>query len=443
LTNGYSLTQRLAWRVVLLAALSLSLFSTGCWLATRWLLVDSQITVLERTQRIVQEIARAGYNVGGVPTMSERVAFYAPRRPGTRLVLRDGTGAVVYEDQNDPPWLLSDHVRGVDFGVEGTPLRGRLVLDAERDARTLTRLALLLLLGTAVASAGAWLLVGWVLRRGLLPLRELAERTQRIRPQQLNQRLAMVEPVQELQPWIDQFNALLGRVESAYAQLEAFNANVAHELRTPLAAVIGHLEVALSRERDAEALRETLLLSLERLRGLSAMVGDMLFLSRADRGALARRGAPVSLAALAQQVAEFHEAALDERHLALQVSGDATLTMDEGLIKRAVSNLIGNATRYAEPGSVVQLSIETGSEPGEVMVQVVNRGPGIPAEQLPHLFDRFYRADSARSDSDEHHGLGLAIVAAIARMHGGAPLARSANGLTGIGLSLRDGPVAT
>jgi two-component system, OmpR family, heavy metal sensor histidine kinase CusS len=413
--------------VVLLAAVSLGVFGAGSWWATRWLLVDAQVTLIERLQRIVLDIARAGYNVGGLDGVRERVTLYAPRRPGTRLELRDGAGVIVYADPSEPPWLVSEHVRDLEFAVEGTPLRGRLVLDVERDTGTLARLASLLLAGTVAASLVAWLLVSWVLARGMAPLRDLAERTRQIRPQQLNQRLTLPEPVHELQPWIDQFNALLGRVESAYGQLEAFNANVAHELRTPLAAVIGHLEVALSRERDVQALRETMLLGLEQLCGLSVLVADILFLSRADHGALARRGAPSSLADVSRKVAEFHEATLLERGLTMHIEGDATLALDEGLIKRALSNLIGNATRYADAGTEVQVLIEPlSAAPREsgpmdhVLLEVVNRGVGIPAGQLPRLFDRFYRADSARSDSDDHHhGLGLAIVAAIARMHGG------------------------
>jgi len=133
-------------------------------------------------------------------------------------------------------------------------------------------------------------------------------------------------------------------------------------------------------------------------------------------------------------VADVHEAAMEEAGLQWEVDGDASAEIDVRLLQRALSNLIGNATRHAERGSRVTVSIQ--SRDGEVEVRVVNRGETIASEHLPRLFDRFYRVDVARTGGDRNHGLGLAIVAAIARMHGGAVLAESRNGITSIGLVL-------
>jgi two-component system heavy metal sensor histidine kinase CusS len=172
---------------------------------------------------------------------------------------------------------------------------------------------------------------------------------------------------------------------------------------------------------------------------LSAIVNDMLFLSQADRGAVARRSAPVSLAELAHQVAEFHEGVLDEAGLRLTVEGDARVSVDAPLVKRAISNLMGNATRFAEPGSTVQVKIQpdAGSGGQGVRVVVENRGTVIEPQHLPHLFDRFFRAEASRVCTGEtHHGLGLAIVAAIARMHAGNTFARSQDRVTQIGFTL-------
>jgi two-component system heavy metal sensor histidine kinase CusS len=273
-------------------------------------------------------------------------------------------------------------------------------------------------------------------RRDLKPLDDLAAQTRAISARRLDQRLMLDRPAAELLPWIEQFNALMERLEQAYAQLEGFNADVAHELRTPLATLIGQTEVALSRERSVDSLRETLVSNLEEMQRLSAIVNDMLFLSNADRGAVARRGEPVSLAALAHQVAEFHEGSLDEAGLKLDVEGDATVAIDEPLVKRALSNLLGNAARFAERGSTVRVKI-AGSEPEGVQVVVQNRGEAIEPQQLPRLFDRFFRGDTSRCcDQEQHHGLGLAIVAAIARMHAGRTLAHSQAGLTEVGFTL-------
>jgi len=232
----------------------------------------------------------------------------------------------------------------------------------------------------------------------------------------------------------------MARLEQSYAQLEGFNADVAHELRTPLANLMGQTEVALSRERPMAEMRETLVSNLEEMQRLSAMINDMLFLSQADRGAVARRGEPVSLAVLAQQVVEFHEGALEDAGLRLRVEGDALLPVDESLIKRALSNLLGNATRFATRGSTVVIGIAPDAA-RQVQVEVSNQGPAIAPEALPRLFDRFFRADESRCcDGDEqHHGLGLAIVAAIARMHAGRTIAGSGDGTTRVGFTLAQG----
>jgi two-component system, OmpR family, heavy metal sensor histidine kinase CusS len=277
-------------------------------------------------------------------------------------------------------------------------------------------------------------------RRQLRPLRELTTQTRAISARQLDRRLSLDDPAEELLPWIQQFNALMDRLQQAYGQLEAFNADVAHELRTPLANLIGQTELALSRERSPDALRETLASNLEETQRLSALVNDMLFLSQADRGAMARRGEPVSLAALAAEVAEFHEATLEEAGLALRIDGDARVAVDEPLLKRALSNLIGNATRFAEPGSTVVVAIAADT-PEQVAVTVDNTGAEIDREHLPRLFDRFFRGDASRccEGEEQHHGLGLAIVAAIARMHAGRTLAESGSGRTRVGFTLAAG----
>jgi two-component system heavy metal sensor histidine kinase CusS len=294
-------------------------------------------------------------------------------------------------------------------------------------------LVLLTLISAAVAAMATW----WTTRRALRPLADLAAQTRAISPRRLDQRIALADPAEELLPWIEQFNALMGRLEQAYAQLEGFNADVAHELRTPLANLIGHTELALSRARPAAELQDTLVNNLEELQRMSALVNDMLFLSQADRGASARRGVPASLAALAAQVVEFHEAPLEDAGLAVRIEGDAQAAVDEPLFKRAVSNLLGNAIRFAERGSTVVVHIAPDT-PEQVRVVVENAGPAIEPAAMSRLFDRFFRADSSRccDGGEQHHGLGLAIVAAIARMHSGATLAESGGGHTRVGFTL-------
>jgi len=169
---------------------------------------------------------------------------------------------------------------------------------------------------------------------------------------------------------------------------------------------------------------------------MAVIINDMLFLAQADRGVKARRSAPVSLAELVAQVVEFHEAPMEEAGLSIRIDGDLRLPVDERLIKRALYNLLGNAIRYAQLGSELRVHIAQRAD-GCAQLWVENTGPTVPPEQLPRLFDRFYRADASRCEVERpHHGLGLSIWAAIARMHDGEAGVESAAGRTRVGFSL-------
>jgi two-component system heavy metal sensor histidine kinase CusS len=442
---SHSISNRLSKKLALFTVLVLGLLSVASWWSVKMLIVERSAQDLQARCALISDILALEARSGGLPAVTQRLRSDAPMRASTRLEVWRADGSALYADSTPLGMVSSDHVRRHEFdipapGVPGGMLRAAWTMDFTADAQMGQRwawaLTLTILLAGTLVAAGT----GWHVRRELKPLNRLAQVTRAISPQSLNQRLSLDDPAEELQPFITQFNALMERLERAYAQLEGFNADVAHELRTPLATLIGETEVALSRERSTDSLRETLSSNLEEMQRLSAMVNDMLFLSHADRGAVARRGAPVSLAALARQVVDFHEATLEEAGLRLQVQGDAQLAVDEPLFKRAVSNLLGNATRFAAPGSTVLLRIEPEATPHldpQVTVMVQNEGRGITAQQLPRLFDRFFRGEASRVCPDQHHhGLGLAIVAAIARMHAGHTLAESEAGVTRVGFTL-------
>jgi two-component system, OmpR family, heavy metal sensor histidine kinase CusS len=431
------LTALLFWR----ALLGVGLLSLLVLVALNSVLAHQQQSALERRVVKLTDIAVKAERDG--VALAERLADYAPRRAGTRLVVLAVDGRLVYEDADLPAHALSPHVRTAAFVPAGLPSgasspRFEITIDVAEDVELSRLMGAMLMAMTLFAALGARWAAGGAVGRGLAPLDQLSQQLAGIEPSSLGRRLRLVHPVGELQPWIDRFNALLARLEQAYLQLENFNADVAHELRTPLNNLLGQTEVALSRPRAAAQLQDTLVSNLEELQRLGALVQDMLFLSRADRGAQARREQPLSLSALVREVVEFHEAALDERGLRVAVVGEARMAVDPGLMRRAVSNLLSNAARHATPQSVVEIRIEwPDAVPGaQVWLTVVNRGAVIAPEHLPRIFDRFFRADPSRRASDVNHGLGLAIVAAIARMHGGVPVARSAEGQTTVGLTI-------
>ena len=148
-----------------------------------------------------------------------------------------------------------------------------------------------------------------------------------------------------------------------------------------------------------------------------------------------RRINVTSLCAIGSEVAEYHEAAMAESGPSIAIHGDADGNLDASLIKRAISNLLDNARRYATRGSTISIEIAW-ERSGVIRLAVVNEGRPVAASELVRVFDRFYRADTSRAHAEIHHGLGLSIVAAIARMHGGTPFAMSKCGRTTVGTLL-------
>lgn len=435
-----SLGRRLSYWLALQSLAGLVVVCASVYGATHLGFQARQSEELAQKQVQLRHLLAESARDGDVATLRHKLDDFFIGHPDMALALtRTGDGSAFYRRSSPPP---TGDVRVARFSLNApAPEQGSLdavlALDIREDTALLRRigftLAVAALAGALLVSAGGFLLV----RLGLRPLRDLVNQTRQLAADTLHRRLDGSAQPEELEPLIAQFNELLGRLELAYEQLEGFNADVAHELCTPLATLIGSTELALRKARDADELREVLGSNLEELQRVAGIVHDMLFLSQADRGASARRVPTPSLAALAQQVCNYHEAALVDAGLALEIVGDAQGSFDAPLLQRALSNLIGNATRYAQRGSSVRVDI-THAPTGEVQLMVVNRGVTIEPNDLPRLFDRFYRGDASRTDADRNHGLGLSIVAAIARMHGGRPLATSSGGISSIGMSLKD-----
>jgi two-component system heavy metal sensor histidine kinase CusS len=307
-------------------------------------------------------------------------------------------------------------------------------VDAEPFSNTLrtfeTALALLTLAGTAVAAGLGY----WIARIGLGPVQRLSADAQRIGPGNRAQRLQLPALPRELSDLGASFNAALDRLDAAYRQLETFNDDVAHELRTPLANLIGQTQVALARPRDAGALQEVLQSNLEELERLRAVVADMLFLARAEQGVRARGLVAASIAQEVGKTVEFLDLLLDEAGMSVLVEGDAVAPIETSLFRRALTNLLQNAIQHSRPGATVRVRIERNEHSAEVSFS--NPSVPIAAEHLPRLFDRFYRVDTSRHNSGENHGLGLAIVKAVAVMHNGTVFARSEDGVTTVGFSV-------
>lgn len=273
------------------------------------------------------------------------------------------------------------------------------------------------LASTFMAMVACTLLVWLVLRHGLRPLRRVAEQAALINPINLALRLPAKDAPQELRDMVAVFNAMLDRVSSGYERLSQFSADLAHEIRTPVGALIGQTQVALNRLRSPAEYQQLLESNLEELNRLRLIIDNILFLAQADHATLELERTPLAMADELQKIAEYFDGPADEAGLRLSVQASGTALVNTELCRRAVHNLVVNALRYSSPGTTIRL-IGVQDEGGSTLA-VENDGLPIPAEQLERLFDRFYRADAARGRPAESSGLGLAIVKAIMTLHGG------------------------
>ncbi|MGY1892865.1 two-component sensor histidine kinase [Pseudomonas asplenii] len=334
----------------------------------------------------------------------------------------------------DHPYPLKVLLTELPAKDQRPPLRFMIGIDTETFHETQHNLLIALIglaiVGVLMASALGY----WVARIGLKPLIKLSHEAQRLAPPLRAGRLRLSPLPPELEQFVDSFNSTLERVEQAYSRLESFNADVAHELRSPLTNLIGQTQVALTRGRSAEHYFEVLQSNLEELERLRSIINDMLFLASADQGNKATKLTSTSLADEVATTLEYLDFILEDAQVEVQVSGDAQVQIEVAHLRRALINLLSNAVQHTGPGQVIEVRIEV--EEHQVSIGVANPGSPIASEHLPRLFERFYRVDASRSNSGNNHGLGLAIVKAIALMHGGDVFVRSDRGMNTFGIYL-------
>ena len=279
--------------------------------------------------------------------------------------------------------------------------------------RVLGTILVSVLLGALAAG-----LLGWgVARVGIAPVRAFSALTSRITVDRLNDRISVDNLPPELADLGRSFNAMLARLEDSFRRLKEFSSDLAHELRTPISALLTQAQVALSRSRSADEYREVIYSAMEEYNRLARMTTDMLFLAKADSGLIVPAGETFEVRPEILALFDFYDALAESRQLKLEMTGSGTLRGDRIMFRRAVSNLLSNAIRHSAPGGTVSIQIATG--PTGTTLAVVNQGQPIPSEHLPRLFDRFYMADPARQRISEGSGLGLAITKSIIDAHGG------------------------
>jgi two-component system OmpR family sensor kinase len=287
---------------------------------------------------------------------------------------------------------------------------------------TVGRLELILIIGSAVAGLLVAVGVSWVMRRGLHPIETMAAQADRITAGDLTDRVSPQDPATEVGRLGAALNGMLTRIEAAISEREAsqeltrrFFADASHELRTPLASLRANAELyqqgALARRPQVDEAMRRIALEAQRM---SRLVDDMLRLARLDQHPDQQHDL-VDLTALVDGCAERAQVADPRRTWRAQIAPGLVSTGDEELLRRAVDNLLANVCAHTPAGTVA--TITAAERDGNVTVEVSDDGPGVPADRLPHIFDRFYRA--AAPPPCPGSGLGLAIVTAITAAHQG------------------------
>jgi len=297
----------------------------------------------------------------------------------------------------------------------------QIAIDVSQEEELLTRYRLWFW-GILLATSVLFPLVGYrIARHGIRPVEEIAATARRITSTNLRERIGSEGYPSELASLAGTFNEMLTRLEESFERISRFTADIAHDLRTPVNNIRGEAEVALARSRTVDEYRDVLESSLEEAVRLSELIGDLLFLARAESPSTDLHREHVNIGELLTTVRDYYDASATDAGILLVVNDGAeslSSELDRSLMLRAVSNLVSNAIAHTPTGGTVTLAAT--DEDAAIRIEVSDTGGGIPTEALPRVFDRFFRVDPSRSKASGGSGLGLAIVQSILTIHGGA-----------------------
>lgn len=306
--------------------------------------------------------------------------------------------------------------------VEVTLVVGRETAGIEQ---TLGQLRVLLTGGCATAALVSVGVLAWFVGHGLKPVGQLAMQIAEVGESDLTTRIGSTNCPAELMPIVDRLNDLLARLDRAFTREKTLTADVAHELRTPLAGLRSTLEVALSRPREAGVYRQAMVDGLAIISQTQAMVNNLLCLARLEAGQLSIKREPVSLEDLLHACWQPFADQARERSLRVDwdVDGRCILQTDREMLSRVLHNVFENAVTYADPNGTIR--IECTSRTGGFALRVSNTCGELPVNDVEHLFDRFRRGNRSRSEPGRRCGLGLPLCRRIAAVLGGSLSAES------------------
>lgn len=352
-------------------------------------------------------VRRAGPEAGTVPLLT----------PSQQQAARKGRITLTTTVDGDPERVMAQPVEGRPGWVAAA------AASLEAADGTVSALVTRLAVGGSILVVGCGIGAYLLARTALAPVERLRREAAALSEQDPAARLPVPASRDEIAALAGTMNDLLGRLHSALATQRSLVADASHELRTPFAVLTAELELAARPGRSRAELAEAVANAAEEAARLSRITDDLLTLASSDERRLAIRPEPTDVGALlgSSTGQARHRAADDGVTLGLTVPSGLTALVDADRIRQAVDNLIDNALRFAPRGS--QIDISAAGADSALTITVADSGPGFPGAFLPHAFERFSRPDDGRARTDGGAGLGLAIVDAIARAHGGTATA--------------------
>jgi heavy metal sensor kinase len=259
----------------------------------------------------------------------------------------------------------------------------------------------------------------WLARKALAPMDQLNRLTEEINAQRLDRRLPVVHPEDELGRLTKTINAMLARLDRSFQEIRRFTADASHEMRTPLTVIRTETELAFARPLTAEEQQQMLVSVTEECDRLTHLTDQLLLLSREDAGGTRPVRERVELTRLVRHVAETMTPLMEAKDLRFEIAGEIgkDIDGDETRLHQVFINLLDNAIKYTPKGGKIAIQLQR--EGDMALVRITDTGIGIAPEHQPHVFERFYRVDKARSRAEGGTGLGLSIVRSIVQSHGG------------------------
>ena len=443
--NTHSLRFRLtAWYAGLLAG-ALLVFGVSIYLGLeRYLTSELERTLIERSRSVGMQLL-VGLPAKGPKWLSKEITEdYAPEVNGYFLRIVRGDGSTVYisgtpKDSSFDPSRIplpterrrAEYSRQVATSGGYRLLIGGIVLtnsDGKQywvesglsDQRIedvlhglSETLAIYMPLIVSLAVVGGY----WLMRKSLSPVADITRHAEGITSTNLSERLPVIKTGDELERLSISLNHMIAGLESAFQHIARFSADASHELRTPLTILQLELEGIVQHPRLAPELVDQIGSALEETHRLSRIVENLLIISRLDAGEACIEKVPLDLGELVSSTADQMRLLAEEKSVSLRcdVSQDVWIEGDKARLKQVIVNLTDNAIKYTPAGGQVTIAVRA-TEAG-ALLEVADTGVGISAEALPHVFERFYRTDKARSRDSGGAGLGLAIVKSICSAH--------------------------